>query len=60
MLPEFAIGSSLGRAFCGAWIWVERHYDDIMQARRASIRAVLKQGPQLLGYGDPAGFRPLR
>ncbi|MEZ6012739.1 MAG: helix-turn-helix domain-containing protein [Hyphomonas sp.] len=35
------LGESLGRAFCGVWIWAERHIDDIEAARAAfDARAV--------------------
>jgi DNA-binding HxlR family transcriptional regulator len=27
------LGHSLGAAFCGVWIWAEKHYDEITQAR---------------------------
>jgi DNA-binding HxlR family transcriptional regulator len=30
-----ALGLSLGAAFCGVWIWAERHHDEIIEARRA-------------------------
>jgi len=29
------LGDSLGRAFCGVWIWAERHIDEIESARAA-------------------------
>jgi len=29
------LGESLGRAFCGVWIWAERHIDEIESARAA-------------------------
>jgi DNA-binding HxlR family transcriptional regulator len=28
------LGHSLGAAFCGVWIWAEKHYDEITQARK--------------------------
>ncbi len=28
-----ALGSSLSEAFCGVWIWVETHWDEIERAR---------------------------
>lgn len=28
------LGRSLGAAFCGVWIWAEKHHDAIVQARR--------------------------
>src|SRR5882762_6784792 len=28
------LGSSLGAAFCGVWIWAEQHHDEIVQARK--------------------------
>jgi len=35
------LGESLGRAFCGVWVWAERHIDDIEAARAAfDARAV--------------------
>ncbi|KCZ50918.1 winged helix-turn-helix transcriptional regulator [Hyphomonas pacifica] len=30
-----ALGESLGRAFCGVWIWAERHRDEIEASRQA-------------------------
>jgi DNA-binding HxlR family transcriptional regulator len=29
------LGVSLGAAFCGVWIWAERHREAIMQSRQA-------------------------
>jgi DNA-binding HxlR family transcriptional regulator len=29
------LGQSLGAAFCGVWIWAEKHREAIMQSRRA-------------------------
>jgi len=29
------LGHSLGAAFCGVWIWAERHREAIMRARKA-------------------------
>lgn len=29
------LGRSLGRAFCGVWLWAERHIDEIEAAREA-------------------------
>ncbi|MEZ5997430.1 MAG: helix-turn-helix domain-containing protein [Hyphomonas sp.] len=29
------LGESLGRAFCGVWVWAERHVDEIEAARAA-------------------------
>jgi DNA-binding HxlR family transcriptional regulator len=29
------LGSSLDEAFCGVWIWAEKHYDAMERARRA-------------------------
>jgi DNA-binding HxlR family transcriptional regulator len=29
------LGRSLGEAFCGVWIWVEKHGEEIAQARKA-------------------------
>jgi DNA-binding HxlR family transcriptional regulator len=28
------LGRSLGEAFCGVWIWVEEHSDEIERARK--------------------------
>jgi DNA-binding HxlR family transcriptional regulator len=28
------LGLSLGEAFCGVWIWAERHRETIMKARK--------------------------
>jgi DNA-binding HxlR family transcriptional regulator len=28
------LGRSLGEAFCGVWIWVEQHHDEVVQARQ--------------------------
>ena len=28
------LGSGLSEAFCGVWIWVERHWDEIARARK--------------------------
>jgi DNA-binding HxlR family transcriptional regulator len=30
-----ALGKSLGAAFCGVWIWAEKHRETIMRARKA-------------------------
>ena len=27
------LGHSLGEAFCGVWIWAEKHYDKVAQSR---------------------------
>jgi DNA-binding HxlR family transcriptional regulator len=32
------LGRSLGEAFCGVWIWAEKHGDEIEQAREAFER----------------------
>ena len=29
------LGHSLGTAFCGVWLWAEKHYDEIERARKA-------------------------
>lgn len=29
-----ALGRSLGAAFCGVWMWAEKHHNEVMQARR--------------------------
>jgi DNA-binding HxlR family transcriptional regulator len=28
------LGKSLGEAFCGVWMWVEKHHGDVTKARR--------------------------
>lgn len=28
-----ALGQSLGEAFCGVWLWAEKHYDAVEQSR---------------------------
>jgi DNA-binding HxlR family transcriptional regulator len=28
------LGSSLSEAFCGVWVWVEKHWDEIERARK--------------------------
>lgn len=33
------LGHSLGEAFCGVWVWAEKHHDAIMQARAAFAAA---------------------
>lgn len=33
------MGESLSEAFCGVWLWVEKHHEDILQARRAFAAA---------------------
>ena len=30
-----ALGKSLGKSFCGVWIWAEKHREAIMQARKS-------------------------
>lgn len=30
-----ALGESLSQAFCGVWIWAEKHHDAIKEARQA-------------------------
>jgi DNA-binding HxlR family transcriptional regulator len=32
------LGSSLSEAFCGVWIWAERHHDEIVRARTAFLK----------------------
>jgi DNA-binding HxlR family transcriptional regulator len=32
------LGLSLGEAFCGVWIWAERHREAILQSRKAFSR----------------------
>ena len=32
------LGRSLGAAFCGVWIWAEKHHEEIDQARRTFRR----------------------
>lgn len=29
------LGESLGAAFCGVWVWVEAHHDEVVRARKA-------------------------
>jgi DNA-binding HxlR family transcriptional regulator len=29
------LGHSLGEAFCGVWIWAEKHSDEIERARKS-------------------------
>ncbi|PRX09570.1 UNVERIFIED_ORG: HxlR family transcriptional regulator [Martelella mediterranea] len=29
------MGDSLSKAFCGVWIWAEKHYDEVQAARSA-------------------------
>jgi DNA-binding HxlR family transcriptional regulator len=29
------LGAGLGQAFCGVWLWAERHLDEVEAARRA-------------------------
>jgi DNA-binding HxlR family transcriptional regulator len=29
------LGASLGEAFCGVWMWAERHLEEVERARRA-------------------------
>lgn len=33
------LGESLGKAFCGVWIWAETHHDEIQRARQAFASA---------------------
>ena len=42
------LGRSLGAAFCGVWIWAEKHYDEITQARAAVSKASPKIASPLL------------
>jgi DNA-binding HxlR family transcriptional regulator len=30
-----SLGSSLGMALCGVWMWAEEHYDEVLRARQA-------------------------
>jgi len=32
------LGESLSQAFCGVWIWAEKHHDAIKEARQAFAR----------------------
>src|ERR1700712_5279965 len=32
------LGESLSKAFCGVWIWAEKHHDEVMRAREAFAR----------------------
>lgn len=34
-----ALGQSLSEAFCGVWLWAEKHRDEIERARRAFAEA---------------------
>ncbi len=34
------LGTSLSEAFCGVWIWAEKHHDEIQRARQAFAEAV--------------------
>jgi DNA-binding HxlR family transcriptional regulator len=29
------LGKSLGEAFCGVWLWAEKHYDAVERSRAA-------------------------
>jgi len=37
-----ALGHSLGEAFCGVWIWVEEHSEEIERSRRYFDRGKVK------------------
>ena len=37
------LGSSLGLAFCGVWMWAEAHHEEIEQARRKFDQAAATQ-----------------
>lgn len=39
------LGRSLSEAFCGVWIWAEKHRDEIEQARQAFAEAGSKTRP---------------
>lgn len=39
------LGSSLSEAFCGVWVWAEKHRDEIEQARRRFSEASGKPRP---------------
>lgn len=32
------LGESLGEAVCGIWLWVDKHLEDVVQAREAFAR----------------------
>lgn len=34
-----ALGESLSQAFCGVWIWAEKHHDEVMRAREAFAKS---------------------
>ena len=33
------LGDSLSQAFCGVWMWAEKHHEDIQRARRTFAAA---------------------
>ncbi len=35
------LGRSLGAAFCGVWMWAEKHHDAVERARKAFHKATL-------------------
>jgi DNA-binding HxlR family transcriptional regulator len=41
------LGKSLGEAFCGVWIWAERHRGAIMQARKTFQRRTATLAPTI-------------
>jgi len=43
------LGSSLGEAFCGVWIWAEKHKEEIEKARVAFEREVKAAGEGMDG-----------
>ena len=36
------LGESLGEAACGIWLWVEKHFQDVMRARRVFAKRKAK------------------
>lgn len=40
------LGDSLSKAFCGVWIWAERHHDEILDARQAFALARSSQAQE--------------
>jgi DNA-binding HxlR family transcriptional regulator len=49
------LGHSLGEAFCGVWIWAERHREAIMQARKAFRERAARPAGEV--YHIPQGTR---
>jgi DNA-binding HxlR family transcriptional regulator len=38
------LGTSLGSAFCGVWMWAEQHREAIMRARKTFSEQAAKRG----------------